>query len=125
MSGSDGPIVKKSFAFAVRIIKLYKSLNERHRDYHLGKQLLRCGTSIGANVRESQNAESRLDFIHKISIALKEASEAVYWLELLNATEYLSHSEFNSMIIDANEIQKILKSIILTCKKKPRTNPST
>jgi four helix bundle protein len=121
MNESDGPIVKKTFSFALRSINLYKVLNEKYREYHLGKQLLRCGTSIGANVREAQSAESRSDFIHKMGVAQKETSEVIYWLELLSVSGYLNQTEFNSMINDANEIQKIIRSIILTTKKRPKT----
>lgn len=80
---SENIILIKSFSFAVRVIKLYKILNESNKEYVLSKQLLRCGTSIGANAREAHNAESKNDFIHKMGIAQKETSEVIYWLELL------------------------------------------
>tara|TARA_R110001583_G_scaffold33438_2_gene112881 strand:- start:17936 stop:18199 length:264 start_codon:yes stop_codon:yes gene_type:complete len=83
----------------------------------LSKQILRSGTSIGANVRESQNAESKADFIHKLGIAQKETDETLYWLELLEATSYLDEEEFLSMHKDANEILKLVRSIIITSKK--------
>ncbi|RYY20925.1 MAG: four helix bundle protein [Chitinophagaceae bacterium] len=118
MKKSEGPLLQKSFSFAVRIIRLNKVLNEKYREYILGRQLLRCGTSIGANVREAQNAESKSDFIHKIGIAQKEAGEVIYWLELLSATGYLNKIEFNSLIIDAQEISKIISSILLTSKQR-------
>ena len=110
-------IVKKSFVFAVRIVKLYKLLIERNKEFTLSKQLLRCGTSIGANVREAHNGESKSDFIHKMGIAQKETSEAMYWLELLKETEYLTDKEFDSIINDSTELLKIIRSIILTSKK--------
>ena len=115
---SDNIILIKSFAFAVRIIRLYKMLNEKHKEYILSKQLLRCGTSIGANVREAHNGESKNDFIHKMAIAQKEASEVIYWLELLKETGYLNQIEFESIISDANGLLKIIRSIILTSKAK-------
>lgn len=107
----------KSFSFAVRIVKIYKILIER-KEYILSKQLLRSGTSIGANIREALNGESKADFIHKLGIAQKECDESLYWLELLNETKYLSEEEFKSIYNDAVEILKIIKSIILTSKKK-------
>ena len=86
------------------------------RNIYLSKQLLRCGTSIGANVREAHNAESKNDFIHKMGIAQKETSEVIYWLELLKETGYLNQKEFDSIVSDANELLKIIRSIILTSK---------
>lgn len=82
-------IEKKSFDFAIRIVKLYKFLCNEKNEFVLSKQLLRSGTSIGANVAEAQQAQSKADFISKISIALKEATESKYWLRLLNATDYI------------------------------------
>jgi four helix bundle protein len=114
----NNAVQNKSFQFAIRIVKLYKYLTEAKREYVLSKQLLRSGTSIGANVREAHNAESPLDFIHKLGIAQKECDEALYWLELLEETEYLTKPEFDSISADAFEILKILKSIILTMKQK-------
>lgn len=84
----------------------------------MSKQLLRCGTSIGANVSEAINAESKADFIHKLGIAQKECGEALYWLELLKQTEYLHEQEFNKCYEQATELIKIIRSIILTCKNK-------
>jgi four helix bundle protein len=111
-------IVKdKSFALAVRIVNINKYLAETHKEYVMSKQLLRSGTSVGANIRESQNAESDADFIHKLAIAQKECDETCYWLELLLATKYLSQSEFDSIYNDANEVLKIIKSIIISKKK--------
>ena len=86
----DAIVEKKSFRFAVRIVKLCSYLQKEKKEYTLSKQLLRSGTSVGANITESQQAQSRLDFINKLSIALKEAAESNYWIRLLYATEYLS-----------------------------------
>ena len=83
-------IVDKSIAFAVRIVNLYKYLNDRHSEYLMSKQLLRCGTSIGANVKKATRAQSKADFNSKMYIAMKEASETEYWLELLEKTNYLT-----------------------------------
>ena len=113
----DNIIEKKSFCFAVRIVNLYKHLTEQKREYVLSKQLLRSGTGIGANVAESKNAQSRPDFMNKLNIALKEASETKYWLRLLAETGYLSKTEFDSVYEDSVEIEKILVSIIKTIKQ--------
>ena len=109
-------IQEKSFSFAVRIVKLCKILQISRKEYTLSKQLLRSGTSIGANVTEAQNAQSRADFLSKLNIALKEASETKYWLRLLNATDYLSDVEFDSMMCDCSEIEKILVSSVKSIK---------
>mgnify|MGYP000869971896 FL=1 len=92
----ENVIKEKSFLFAIEIVSLYKILVER-KEFVLSKQLLRSGTSIGANVRESEHAQSKADFIHKLSIALKEANETEYWLDLLYETKYVSESEFQSI----------------------------
>ncbi len=115
---SDSPLRDKSFAFAVRMVNLYKFLTSEKKEYVLSKQLLRSGTAIGAMVWESSQAESRADFIHKLSIALKEANESDYWLLLLYKTEYLQTSEFDSLYADIKELLKILTSIINTTKRK-------
>ena len=107
----------KSFAFAVRVIRLFQSLTEVKKEYILSKQLLRSGTAIGAMVREAQNAESTKDFIHKLGIAQKECDEVIYWLELLKETEYLNEKEFESINDEAIELLKMLRSAILTSKK--------
>ena len=112
-------IENKSFLFSVRIVKLARYLQEEKKEYILSKQLIRSGTSIGANIVESQQAQSRADFISKLSIALKESSETNYWLRLLNATDYLSESEFTSIIADCRELEKILTSIIKTARSTP------
>ena len=104
-------IENKSFNFAVRIVKLYQYLCNEKKEYVLSKQLLRSGTSIGANVSESQRGQSKLDFYAKISIALKEANETYYWIRLLHATDYLSEKEYLSLESDINEIISILVAI--------------
>ena len=114
----DNAILDKSKAFAIRIIKLYRYLNEEKHEYVLSKQLLRSGTSIGANCREASCAQSKADFLSKLQIALKEADESAYWLELLQETDYLDEAQFQSIYADANELIKILVSIIKTSKSK-------
>ena len=111
-------IVNKSKAFAVRIVNLYKYLSNEKKEYVLSNQMLRSGTSIGANVHEAVQAQSRNDFISKMNIALKEASETEYWLELLHDTDYLSSDEYTSIAKDCSEINKILISIVKTSKSK-------
>ncbi len=110
-------IKNKSFKFAVRIVNFYKILIER-KEYVMSKQLLRSGTSIGANIREAQNAQSNADFIHKLSISQKETDETLYWLELLNETDYISEKEFASLSKDCTVLLKILRSIIISSKNK-------
>ena len=112
----DNVIENKSFLFAIRIVRLYKFLCEEKKEYILSKQLLRAGTSIGANVTESQQAQSKPDFVSKISIALKEASETKYWIKLLGATEYLSENQTKSILDDCVEIEKILVTILKSAK---------
>ena len=111
-------IQDKSRAFAIDIINCYKFLVEEQHEYVLSKQLLRCGTSIGANTRESKNAQSRNDFLNKLCIALKEADETDYWLDLLHATCYIDDKMYDSLANDCNEIIKILTSIIKTLREK-------
>jgi four helix bundle protein len=110
-------IKEKSFSFALRIVKLYKFLCNQHREFVLSKQMLKSGTSIGANIRESKNAESAKDFIHKLHIAQKECFETIYWLEILYHSEFISKKEFSSINDDASELLKLLKSSILTKKQ--------
>lgn len=112
----DNVIENKSFQFAIRTVRLYKFLCEEKKEYVLSKQLLRAGTSIGANVTESQQAQSKPDFVSKISIALKEASETKYWIKLLGATEYLSENQTKSILDDCVEIEKILVTILKSAK---------
>ena len=114
---NDNILVNKSFKFAIRIVKLYKYLCDSKKEYILSKQLLRSGTSIGANINEAQEAHSKRDFIAKLSISLKEARESKYWIELLKETDYLSNSEADSIIKDLVEIVKLLTSIIKSTKE--------
>lgn len=116
---SESIIKQKSFAFAVRIVKLYRFLTENKKEVILSKQLLRPGTSIGANVHEALQGSSRKDFINKLNIALKEAHETEYWLRLLYETNYLLSNEYGSILNDCVEVIKILTSIIKTTKSKP------
>lgn len=117
MSEKRSIIKDKSFAFAVRIVKLYKLLSETKREFVMSKQLLRSGTAIGALVREAQNAESKADFIHKLGMAQKECDETIYWLELLKETDYLAEKEFESINNEAIELLKMLRSAIITSKR--------
>jgi len=105
----------KSLEFAIRIVNLYKFLTEE-KEFILSKQLLRSGTSIGANIREADYAESRADFIHKIAIALKECSETIYWIELLFKTKFLNEIQYQSINDNAVELMKLLTSISKTAK---------
>ena len=100
----------------MRIAKLYSYLRENKKEFVLSKQLLRSRTSIGANIREAYNAESKKDFVHKLAIAQKECDESLYWLELLNAIECISEKEFESLSTDCIELLKIIRSSILTTK---------
>lgn len=109
---SDNIILNKSKKFAIRVINLYKYLCENKNEYVLSKQLIRSGTSIGANVREATVSQSKKEFIAKMNIALKEAYESEYWLELLFETDYLSKFEFDSIKVDCSELNKLLISII-------------
>ncbi len=110
-------IVDKSKAFAIRIIKLYQYLTNEKKEFVLSKQLLRSGTSIGANIKEASRAQSKPDFISKNSIALKEASETEYWLELLHETNYITDKQFESLYNDNVELIKVITSIIKTTKE--------
>ena len=109
---TENIVADKSKMFAVRIVKLYQYLCTEKREFVLAKQLLRSGTSIGANVKEAIRGQSKADFISKMSIALKEASETEYWLELLYETDFLDKNQFQSIYADNQELLKILTSII-------------
>jgi four helix bundle protein len=111
-------IKNKSFDFALRIIKMYQYLCESKKEFILSKQLLRSGTSIGANIREAEHAESRADFIHKMAISLKEANETDYWIELLYKSNYIDGTQFTSIKIDIDELLKLLISISKSTKSK-------
>jgi len=109
-------IKEKSLEFAIRIVNLYKYLTDSKKEFIMSKQLLRSGTAIGALVRESEHAESKADFIHKLSVALKEANETDYWLELLYRTDYLTQKQYQSINENIIELLKLLTSIIKTSK---------
>lgn len=111
---SNSVIENKSFQFAVRIVNLYKHLTTEKKEYVLSKQLLKSGTSIGANVSEAEHGQSRADFYSKLSISLKEAHETHYWIKLLYETKFLSEKEFNSLETDIKEIIFLLTSICKT-----------
>jgi len=110
-------VESKSFRFAVRIVKLCKYLNTDKKEYVLSKQLLRAGTSVGANIAEAEQAQSRADFISKMNIALKEAVETNYWLRLLEATDYLTQDEFSSIHNECRDLERMLTAIIKSAKK--------
>ena len=113
----DNPIQNKSFHFAVRVVNLCRYLQTEQKEYILTKQLMKSGTSIGANVSESQQAQSRPDFVNKLNIALKEAYETNYWLRLLRETNFLTEEEFQSIITDCQELERLLISIIKKAKE--------
>lgn len=115
-------IQTKTFAFAIDIVELSKLLMNDKREFIMSRQLLKSGTSIGANVREAQNAESKPDFIHKMGIAQKEADETIYWLDLLNATSYLEEAQYSSLKEKAVVILKIIRTIIIRAKSNIASN---
>lgn len=117
LTEGNNPLLDKSFHLALRIVKLYQYLTIEKKEYVISKQVLRSGTNPGAMIHESLNSESGLDFIHKLSIALKETGETQYWLKLLFHSGYLSETEFNSILEDTVEVGKILTSSIKTKKK--------
>jgi four helix bundle protein len=117
-NGKHSIILDKSFKFAVRIVKLYKFLSENKKEFVLSKQILKSGTSIGANVEEAHGGISTPDFSNKISIAYKEGKETKYWLRLLHETMYINEEMFESLFSDCEELNKILFSIIKTTRIK-------
>ena len=114
----ENKVADKSLLFAIRIVKLYKYLITEKKEFDLSKQLLRCGTGIGALIREAEHAQSKPDFLNKMNVALKEANETLYWLILMKETEYLNEEEFKSVYKDAEKLVKILASIVKTTKIK-------
>ena len=118
MTAKNNPIEEKSFAFSVRIVNLHRHLIKKEKEFVLSKQILRSGTSIGANVSEAEYAQTKADFYAKMSIALKEANETYYWLRLLYAGKYIKEVEFDSMSTDVNELIKLLISICKTSQPK-------
>lgn len=115
-SSYSGPLSEKAFRFSLRIVKVYKYLCTEQKEFVLSKQLLRSGTSIGALQRESEHAESKSDFIHKLGIAQKECNETLYWLELLFESEYITNDMYISLKNDAEEVIRMLTSSIKTAK---------
>ena len=109
-------VADKSYSFALRIIKLYKHLVAEHKEYVLSKQILRSGTSIGALVKEAEQAQSKADFLNKINISLKEANETEYWLMLLKESRYIDEKQYNSIMPECLELIKILISIVKSTK---------
>jgi len=114
---NETPIIEKSYAFAIRIVKACQYLSVAKREFTLSKQLLRCGTSIGANVEEAQGGISKADFSSKLSIAYKEARETKYWLKLLRDTDYFTPQAANSLLADADELCRLLFSAIRTARQ--------
>ena len=110
-------VYNKAFKFAIRIVNLYRHLSKEKNEYTISKQLLRSGTSIGANIKEAVQSSSKKDFLMKMNIALKEASETGYWLELLKATDYMDVRVSELMISDCTELNAILASIVKTTKE--------
>ena len=115
---SNNIILDKSFKFAIKVVTLYKHLCLNEKEYIMSKQLLKSGTSIGANVYEAENSQSKKDFLAKIYIAFKESAETEYWIKLLHETEYLNGDEYESIFNDCTEIKRIISSIIKTTKEK-------
>ena len=110
-------LLEKSFKFALRVIKLSRYLQREHKEYILSKQIIRSGTSIGALIREAQYAQSKADFLHKLTIALKEANETKYWLQLLIESDYIDTKMFESIEPEAEELLKLLIASTKTIKK--------
>jgi len=115
-SENRGSIAEKSYGFAVKVVSLYKYLNEVKKEFILSKQFLRSGTSIGANVREAKQAQSKPDFLSKMNIALKEANETLYWIDLLYDTDYISIDKKQSYHKECNELVSLLSAIVKTTK---------
>jgi len=112
----ENVVKSKSFALALRVVKLSRFLQLDKKEYVLSKQILRSGTAVGALIREAEHAESRADFIHKMSIALKEANETLYWLDLLHQSELIDNTAYQSIFSDSEEVLKLLISIVKTSK---------
>ncbi|MBV4356098.1 four helix bundle protein [Parasegetibacter sp. MAH-26] len=113
---NENIIAQKSIGFAIRIVNLYKFLCAEHKEYVLSKQILRSGTAVGAMIKEAEHAQSKLDFLHKMSIGLKEANETNYWLLLLKEGGYLQANEYESIKKNCEEILRLLASIVKTTK---------
>jgi len=118
-------IYQKAYSFALDVIRLYEQLQKERKEFVLSKQFLRAGTSIGANINEAISAESKKDFVHKLSIALKEARETFYWLNLLKDANYISTGQFNATSEYCKALTKILSSIIITTKERYLKTPNS
>jgi four helix bundle protein len=118
----ENVVKDKSFNFALRVVKLAKYLEGKKKEFVLSRQVIRSGTAIGALVREAEHAESKADFIHKMSIALKEANETLYWLELLHQGRYIDGQSFQSIGSDSEELIKLLIAIVKTSKVSKRSD---
>ena len=114
----ENVLKNKSFSFAIRIVNLYKFLKKERGEYILSQQLIRSGTSLGAIIREAEHAESLKDFVHKLSIGLKEANESKYWLDLLVATDLITKKMYDSLNNDCEELLKLLIASVKTSKQK-------
>ena len=112
----ENVLKEKSFLFAIRVINLYKFLKKEHKEFVLSQQIIRSGTSVGALVREAEHAESIKDFIHKLSISLKEINETEYWLDLLFATDFINEKMYQSLKKDCEELLKLLTASVKTSK---------
>ena len=119
---TDNLVQTKSYAFAVRIVRLYQYLVNEKKEFVLSKQVLRCGTSIGANVEEAIGGQSRADFLSKLSIAYKEARETAYWLRILKDTDYITATQFESLHADAEELCRIIATIQKSTKAGQHTD---
>jgi len=115
--GNNDPLSEKSFSFSLRIIKLFKYMQNEHKEYILSKQILRSGTAIGALIREAKYAQSKADFLNKLMIALKEANETQYWLELLYKSNYIDNKMYKNIEPDINAILKLLVASTKTVKQ--------
>ena len=120
----ENVIKEKSYKFAVRAVRLSQFLVNEKREFVLSKQILRSGTAVGALVREAEQAESRKDFIHKLAIALKEANETEYWIDLIKDTDYIDEKLHQSLYKDCNELIRIITAIIKTTKGRKKVDNS-
>lgn len=118
----DNILKDKSLDFAIRIVNLYKYMQSQKRETVMSTQLLRSGTSIGANISEALFAESHADFIHKLSISQKECAETIFWLTVIQKTQFITEEEHDSIYNDCVELMKLLTSTIVTLKKKGKVN---
>ncbi|MDQ1325134.1 MAG: hypothetical protein QG564_258 [Campylobacterota bacterium] len=114
---NNDPLNEKSFSFSLRMIKLFKYMQNNHKEYILSKQILRSGTAVGALIREAKYAQSKADFLNKLMVALKEANETKYWLELLHQSDYIDQAMYKSIEPDINELLKLLVSSTKTVKQ--------